>query len=188
MVWERTTENRRASGRASCRFVYLEAAKELIRRNRNGRGCGAMTTFGIDGSSELRIRDTFAVPNLEFIYSLSSKESREIENIYFNPRIEWTFTRFDERALATVKGNAELIESRQSRNWVLGKLGLKESESKMGASPDSADLVVIKTHVAEVAYMIPEDRLFESFNLELVTSHVKQLMKCKTSLREQVAS
>ncbi len=187
-VCEATPASRLDAKPTSQRFIFLQAVKELIRSSGNGRGRGTMTTLKYDGTCYLRSRDTFATPTLDRIISLSLGSSQEVENIRLNPSIEWMFSRFDERAFAYAKGKAELIEGVEEIGRVLTELGFRMNNSnKIGTSVRS-DMIVINTHVTEVSYSIPEDRLFESFNLDYVSSYVARLMKSRSSLGKRIAS
>jgi len=185
-VREITPASRLDAKSTSQRFIFLQAVKELMRSAGNGRGNGKMTTLKFDGTCHLRTRDTFTTPTLDSILSFSLRSGQEVENIRLNPSIEWMFSRFDERAFAFARGKAELIEDVEEIDRVLIELGFHKSKSDKTGASSRRDLIAIRTYVSEVSYSIPEDRLFESFNLNLVSSYVARLMKSRSSLGKRI--
>ncbi len=133
----------------------LGLARTLI----DGRHLGILATVDASGVPELRWMSTLALDEFPIIYTLTSPESRKIEQIAKHPAVTWMFSNHDLTLILNLFGKARVLSDTQTLDRVWKKVRDKQHAYFLKEYSDSPGVAVIETTVESVECSSPRNGL-----------------------------
>lgn len=135
----------------------VEAAQQVITRALNPGEYGLMTTVSEGGRPHATWMGAFAVDSWREIVTITSPDSKKVENIYANPMVEWLLMTPNNQALVYLEGSAHIVEDPREIKRCWQKIPDKQQAFFLQYFNSGIGFAVIKTWVESICYCVPTE-------------------------------
>jgi len=128
----------------------------LARSLVNGRHPGVLGTVGMDGIPEVRWMSTLSFDEFPVFYTLTSPDSRKIEQIKSHPGVNWMFFNEDLSLVLNLRGKAEIINDVVELKKIWQKIEDMSHAYFLNNATRKLGFVAIKTTVQSIECNSPK--------------------------------
>jgi len=130
----------------------IGVAKGLV----NGHHPGILGTVNQQGKPELRWMSTLAFDEFPIFHSLTSPDSRKVEQIRTHPDVNWLFFNHDQTLMLNLTGKARILNDTPSLKRIWQKVIDKSQAYFLKQYSKGPGFVVIETTVENIECTLPQ--------------------------------
>jgi general stress protein 26 len=136
--------------------TLLKRVRRLLHYRGQRQGLGVFTTVGHDRRPHAAWMGSVATPSVDRVITLSSPESRKVQNILENPRVEWMFCDEEKKEVLYLEGRARVLEDPDEVERAWRQIPDKSHAYFLSYQPIGMAFLIIETTVDRLKYKIPE--------------------------------
>ncbi|MAS95175.1 MAG: hypothetical protein CMO55_18415 [Verrucomicrobiales bacterium] len=148
----------------------VQAAADVLNSIMTGQREAILSTVSSDGRPHATWMSTMTNDDISKIITLTSPDSHKVENIEFNPEVEWLFTAPNKRELVYLHGTAEIIRDVAKMKKAWQAVPNKQRAFFLNFFTSAPGYAVIETTVRKVVYGMPAHNFFHEFDPEELAS------------------
>jgi general stress protein 26 len=125
-------------------------AVDLAKKLADGKRPGVLATVDENGRPHLRWMATVSLQEYPLLYTITSPQSRKIEQINKNPNVSWMFSNDEMTVVVNISGKARIETDFAKINRVWKLLEDKSKAYFLSIATDGPGFAVIETEVEEI--------------------------------------
>ena len=121
-------------------------------------GLGVLGTIDPDGRPHIRWMATTTFEDFPRLYTLTSAESRKVDELALNPRVTWMFTSEDMRFVVNLVGQARIVlKDAETMKKIWRRIADKSRAYFLGDCVSGPGFSVLETVVEQIECTFPEE-------------------------------
>lgn len=160
------------------RSVAVMEKQELLERivgflhGSGGHELGLLATADKEGVAHVTYMGTVASPTIDRLLTMTAPESRKVENILENPRVEWLFLDEEKQEVLYLRGTARVIEDPVDVEKAWKQIPDKSRAYFLSFQDVGIKFLILETAVESFEYRLPQTN--EAFHA--TSEEIKQLL------------
>lgn len=135
--------------------THAEHVVRLAKQLADGNRPGILATVDADGQPHLRWMATISLREFPRLYALTAPNSRKVEHIRANPRVNWMFTSDGATMVVNLSGTATIVSDKNEINRIWGLIENKSSAYFLSLDTAAEGIAVIETTIEDIECVVP---------------------------------
>jgi general stress protein 26 len=140
----------------------LKAVRAILSDTINYHGQAVIVTRDAKGIPHASWMGTLGSKDLDFLLTMTSPDSRKVDNILQNPNVEWMFTDHEMISVVYLRGKARVIHEIDELVEGWNELKDKSRAYFLKYIDDfGITFLILETKIEEIGYTRPIDNIYE---------------------------
>ncbi len=135
----------------------LQRVRQIIHDSTGGRGIGILTTVSKNHRPHATWMGTLASPSLDRLVTMTSPDSRKVQNILENPNVEWLFTNSTMTELVYLCGKGKVLKDMECIKTAWNQMPDKSRAYFLSHENVGITFLIIETQVESIEYRLPQE-------------------------------
>ena len=140
-------------------------AADFLRNITESEDVGMLVTTNAKGRPHACWMGTVGQKDLSKITTMTASNTRKVQNIYDNPKVEWVFSDSGKETIVYLSGTARVITDTEEIKNQMQDLYDMTKAYFLNYMVGNATFVVIETAVEEIEYTVPSRNIYETVSL-----------------------
>jgi general stress protein 26 len=135
--------------------IHGEHVIRLARQLADGNRPGALATVDRDGQPHVRWMATLSLRDFPYLHALTSPNSRKVEHIRANPKVNWMFTTEGSTMVINLFGSAKIVTDKAAINRIWEVIENKSNAFFLNLNTAAEGVAVIETLIENIECVVP---------------------------------